>query len=205
MRTEGMSPQSWRQVKSEIQKSTSEFRGRKILYVKPGEIEWFESEDKAVQSGFKPAQLSDIRLLAAQQLKGEDLKGLETEFSSLIEVRKGQNLLANPQTTPDALHLHGMLMAVKGKKLENAAYIDLGRRCLESAALKFLQAGNTAKANTCKKLLVRNVEFMKQHPLYDLRALASVEKTNATVAKGVFVPKLNGGSWWKTRGRDWGA
>src|SRR5262249_47579331 len=40
----------------------------------------------------------------------------------------------------------------------------------------------------------QSVTFEKQHPLFDLGAVADVKSTNSSLAKGVFIPNLNSGN-----------
>lgn len=193
MRTDGMSDKVWRQVQTEIHDNIATFQGRKILYIKPGEMEWFENEKEAIEQGFHPAQLSEIHALASKQLQDLDLAKLESEFSALIDVRKGLNLLTNPNTPPENLHLHGMFLVAKAKKVGSQECKEMGQKCLEKAVAKFIENGNVAKANICKKLLVQSVEFTKEHPLYNLNALTDVDHTASTLTKGVYVPNLDSG------------
>lgn len=190
MRIESM---SWKQVQEDIHTNAAMYQGRRVLYIKPGELEWFDSEEEATEKGFHLAQVSEIHKLAAKQLQGLELKNLENEFSSLLDVSKGWNLLANPDSTPEELHLHGLFMLANGKQIENQAHKEIGRRCLGQAATKFILAGDSSKANICKQLLIQSVEFTKEHPLFDLDSVTDVERTAFSLEKGAFVPNLNGG------------
>ncbi len=189
-----MSPQNWREVITEIERNTASFEGRKYLYIKPGEIEWFDDEREALKQGFHPAKLAEIHQIAANTLETNELQQLDTTFSTLIDISKVKNLLSNPDTPSNTLYTHGMLMFAKAKKSGNRIYKEHGRTCLQAAALKFINEGNIPKANICKKLLIQNVEVEEGHPLSNVRALTDVERTNQSVAKGIFVSNLNGGN-----------
>ena len=194
MRMEPTSPQLWRQVLKQIKTNTATFQGRKVLYIKPGEIEWFDDKAEASQKGFHPARLTEIHELATKQLQEKELEELDSEFSSLIEVCKAKKLLANSECSPEKLRQHGILMVEKGQKTENLTCIELGQRCLETATSKFIQEGNVSKANDSKRALVQHVRFDKKHPLSKIKAVADVERTQGSIEKGIFVSNLDGGN-----------